>query len=232
MVTGGAKRIGKAVALALAGRGYDIALHCRSSEADAEALARTVQRSGRACEVFSCDLEDPVALSGLVPAVRFVFPHCRLLVNNASVFERGAFWDVTPRLYDRLWAVNFRAPFFLTQAFAAEFKQGQVVNLCDTKAAKEFTSHFAYTLTKKALVDFTRMAAKALGPRIRVNAVAPGMILPSAEFGVADLDRLSKKIPLQRKGTVRDVVAAVLFLENNAYVTGECVFVDGGEHLR
>jgi NAD(P)-dependent dehydrogenase (short-subunit alcohol dehydrogenase family) len=231
LITGGARRIGREVALALAGRGYDIALHCNRSEDEAVRVAKAVRRMGTECEVFSCDLSDSVETSGLVPAVRQRFPHCGLLVNNASVFERGALPDMDPVQFDRLMQINLKAPIFLTQSFASQFKRGHIVNLCDAKIASMFVSHFVYALTKKALFEFTKMAAKTLGPRFRVNAVAPGMILPSREFNEADLVRLSRNIPLQRKGDAKDVVSAVIFLEENAYITGECIFTDGGEHL-
>jgi pteridine reductase len=231
LVTGGAVRIGKALVLSLAERGYDIALHCRNSEREAVRLAGTVKRLGRDCEIFCCDLSDADAVKELVPAVRRRFPRCRLLVNNASVFERGPLPEMTPADWRRIMAVNLEAPVFLARAFAAAFRRGHVVNLCDAKAAGPFTSHFAYALSKKMLLEFTRMSARALGPAVRVNAVAPGMILPSREFGEKDLIRLSAGLPLGRKGEVADVVSAVLFLDENAYLTGQCVYADGGMNL-
>jgi len=232
LITGGARRLGSAVALALAKKGYDIALHCNRSEEEAVRTAKLIRREGRNCEVFVCDLADPDERSGLIPAVYMCFPHCRLLVNNASVFERATLAETSPERFDRMMGIHLKAPFFLTQSFASHFKKGHVVNFCDAKIASTFTTHFAYSLSKKALFEFTRMAAKALGPAMRVNAVAPGMILPSREFNEADLARLSMKIPLQRKGNAGDIVSAVLFLEENDYITGECLFVDGGEHLK
>ncbi|MDM7925418.1 MAG: SDR family oxidoreductase [bacterium] len=231
LITGGAARIGKALVLALVERGYDIALHCRNSERQAVRLAGAVKRAGRECGVFCCDLSDPAAVSELIPAVAGRFPHCRLLVNNASVFERGTLRDLSPSDWRRIMAVNLDAPVFLTRSFAAAFRSGHVVNLCDAKAAANFTSHFAYTMSKKALLDFTAMSAAALGPAVRVNAVAPGLILPSMEFKTRDLVRLSAGLPLGRKGAVSDVVSAVLFLEDNPYVTGQVIFADGGMHL-
>jgi pteridine reductase len=232
LITGGARRLGKSVALALAKSGYDIALHCNRSEEEAVRTAKSIRREGSACEVFVCDLAEDAGRSGLIPAVRQCFPDCRLIVNNASVFERASLAETSPERFDRMMQIHLKAPFFLTQSFASHFKKGHVVNFCDAKIASAFVSHFAYSLSKKALFEFTRMAAKALGPAIRVNAVAPGMILPSREFKEDDLIRLSMKIPLQRKGSADDIASAVLFLEENAYITGECLFVDGGEHLK
>jgi pteridine reductase len=231
LITGGARRIGREIAIAFARKGYDLALHCNQSEKEAVDVARSIRRLGQECEVFACDLADPLAVSGLLPAVRQRFPNCRVLVNNASVFERGDLASADQHQFDRLMQINFKAPFFLTQSFGNLVQSGHVVNLCDAKIAGPFVSHFVYALTKKMLFEFTRMAAKALGPAVRVNAVAPGMILPSSEIKGADLIRLSRGLPLQRKGDPRDVVSAILFLEENAYITGECIFVDGGQHL-
>ena len=232
LVTGGAKRIGLAIATALAERGYDIALHYRSSREEAERAAETIRRSGRSCGIFPCDFNRTEEVLNLVPRVFERFPGCRILVNSASIFERGFLKDTTEDLFDRHLRVNLKAPLFLTRAFAAQGSSGLVVNLCDAKITGELTAYFAYSLTKKALHAFTLMAAKELGPRIRVNAVAPGMILPSTEHSEDDLVRMSKKLPLRRKGDVRYVVSAVLYLLDNDYVTGECLFVDGGEHIR
>jgi pteridine reductase len=231
LITGGAVRIGRALTLALAERGFDIALHCRRSEREAVRLAGVVRRTGADCEVFGCDLADAAAVAELIPAVRLRFPGCRLLVNNASLFERGTLLETRPEDWRRIMDVNLEAPVFLTRDFARVFGRGHVVNLCDAKAAGPYSSHFAYGLSKKMLLEFTRMSAVALGPAVRVNAVAPGMILPSAEFGEKDLDRLSRGIPAGRKGSPADVVSAVLFLEDSAYVTGQCVYADGGMHL-
>jgi NAD(P)-dependent dehydrogenase (short-subunit alcohol dehydrogenase family) len=232
LITGAARRLGKATALALAKNGYDIALHCNRSEAEAVLTAKSIRREGAACEVFVCDLADPSGIAGLIPSVGQCFPNCRLLVNNASLFEKAPFTETTPERFERMMQIHLKAPFFLTQAFASKFKKGHIVNLCDAKISGAFVSHFAYSLSKKALLEFTLMAAKALGPAIRVNAVAPGMILPSREFSEADLNRLSLKVPLQRKGKAEDVASAVLFLEENEYITGQCIFVDGGEHVK
>lgn len=230
-MTGAAKRIGAAIAKALAEQGYDIALHCNTSRNEAEATAAEIRNTGRACEVFPCDLADSKQASGLVPAAFQRFPGCNLLVNSASIFERGHLMETDHELFDRHWNINFKSPFFLTRDFAQRCKSGQVINLCDTKIAEDLVSYFVYTLTKKALYAFTRMAAKELGPGIRVNAVAPGMILPSKGHTDEDLVRMSMKLPLGRRGGEDRVVSAVLFLLGNDYITGECLFVDGGGHL-
>ena len=231
LVTGGAKRIGAALALALAREGYDVALHYLDSEDDAEQTAREVEGIGRRCGLFRCDLRDPGETAALTPRVREVFPHLNVLVNNASIFERAAIRDTDLDLFERHFHVNFRAPFFLTRSFAEGCSSGQIVNVLDTRVRKSEPQHAAYTLSKKALLELTRMAARELGPAIRVNGICPGMILAPAG-GVADeLERRSAALPLQRTGNTANLTAALLFLLDNPFVTGECIYVDGGEHL-
>lgn len=231
MVTGGAKRIGFAISCALADLGYDIALHYHLSQAEAEQAAEIIQKKGKQCVLFPCDLNRIDDVLSLIPSVFKVFPDCRLLVNNASIFERAHFMETDPEFFEKHFNVNFRAPFFLSKLFAAQCSLGQIINLCDAKISKEMTSYFVYSLTKKMLYEFTRMAAKELGPNIRVNAVAPGMILPSTLHNEDDLDRMSRMLPLQKKGDETKVVSAIDFLIQNEYITGECIYVDGGEHL-
>jgi pteridine reductase len=231
LVTGGAKRIGFAIANALAEQGYDIALHYHTSRSEAEQSAERIREKGRRCILFSCDLNRAGEVASLIPAVFKELPECTVLVNSASIFERAHLLETDAEMFERHFNVNFKAPFFLSKDFASRCGSGNIINICDTKIAQELTPFFVYSLTKKALYAFTRMASKELGPTVRVNAVAPGMILPSKGFGEEDLIRMSKKLPLQKKGEAEDVASAVLFLLRNEYITGQCIFVDGGEHL-
>ena len=231
LVTGGARRIGAAVARALAQHGYDVALHYLDSAEPAERTAREIEGIGRRCRLFRCDLNDHDETAALVPNVREHFPDLTVLVNNASVFERGTLRETDRDLFERHFNINFKAPFFLTQAFAEGCARGQVINLLDTRVSRADPHHAAYTLSKKALLELTRMAARELGPAIRVNGVSPGMILPPPGGVVDDLERRSPALPLKRIGDTDNLVAAVLFLLDNPFVTGECIYVDGGEHL-
>lgn len=231
LVTGGARRIGAAIAKALAQHGYDVALHYHTSAEPAERMARTIEDLGRRCRLFRCDLNDHDDTAALVPRVREQFPQLTVLVNNASVFEQATLRDTGRELFERHFNVHFRAPFFLTQAFAEGCSEGQVVNILDTRVSRSDPYHTVYTLSKKALLELTRMAARELGPGIRVNGVAPGMILPPPGGVVDELERRSAGLPLKRIGDTANVVAAVLFLIDNPFITGECVYVDGGEHL-
>ncbi len=231
LVTGGARRIGAAIAKGLAQHGYDVALHYHTSAEPAERTARDIEDLGRRCRLFRCDLNDHDDTTALVPRVREQFPRLNVLVNNASLFERATLRDTGHELFERHFNIHFRAPFFLTQAFAQGCSEGQVINILDTRVRGSDPRHAAYTLSKKALLELTRMAARELGPAIRVNGVAPGMILPPPDGVVEELERRSAGLPLKRIGDTANVVAAVLFFIDNPFVTGECVYVDGGEHL-
>jgi pteridine reductase len=234
LVTGGAKRIGRAICLHLARRGYRIALHYHTSERPARLLARKIERQGGACRLFPCDLEDEKAVEALVPGVARIFPDLRLLVNNASVFERGSMTSGDTSLFNRNFAVNLKAPFILSRYFAlrgSRRAQGQIINMADTHVVQNKVSHFSYLLSKKALCDLTKLAAAELAPRIRVNAIAPGPILPPSGEKDAYLKRLAGHIPLKRKGEMIEILRAMDFLLDHAYVTGQILFVDGGEHL-
>jgi NAD(P)-dependent dehydrogenase (short-subunit alcohol dehydrogenase family) len=231
LVTGGAKRIGRDIALTLARKGFDIALHFRASGDDAQATADEIRRIGRQCEPLEADLADPAQVQALLPAAMRALPHCNLLVNNASVFDRGEFRDTTEELFERTMNVNFRAPFFLARDFARLCKTGHIINLLDAKIARTSVAYFAYTLSKKALAEFTRMAAKVLAPNIRVNGICPGPMLPPPGQSAESLQKLAATVPLGRVGDPQDIASAVAYLVDNEFITGQWLFVDGGQHL-
>jgi NAD(P)-dependent dehydrogenase (short-subunit alcohol dehydrogenase family) len=232
LITGSGKRIGKFIAIALAEKGFNIALNYHSSVKEAEAIAKEIKSIGVQCQLFQCDFNDFKSVSRLIKKVFDYFPDCNLLINNASIFERARLMDTDHELFDRHINVNFKAPFFLSQDFSRNCEKGQIINIIDTKISATLIKYFIYTLTKKALFEFTRMAAKELGPSIRVNAVSPGLILPSFYQKQEDFDKMSEQIPLKRKGNIEDLFSAIWFLIENPFITGECIFVDGGEHIR
>lgn len=231
LITGGAKRIGRTIALALAEEGFDIALHYGRSEEAAREAANAIEDQGRSCRLFQCNLVDFDAVRRLVPQVVEACPDLSLLVNNASLFERAGLADTEEDLYDRQFAVNLKAPFFLSQAFARHAGAGQIINLVDQRITRSEPDHMAYTLTKKALAAFTEMAARDLAPAIRVNGVCPGLILPPPGKTARHLSPLVEKVPLKRRGDPADIAAAVVYLVKQEYVTGQFLFVDGGEHI-
>lgn len=231
IVTGGGKRLGQAMALALADMGYDIAVHYNGSLRDARDTAAEIKAKGRKCEIFRADLSLTKSINALIKNVFRAFPCCSLLVNNASVFEDTEFMDVTEKSFDMEFTLNFKAPFFLSREFSRQKSAEVIVNMLDTRVSRTETGHFVYNLTKRALRDFTLMAAKALGPRIRVNGICPGPILPPPGKDLKYLKRISKNIPLGYAGSPDHVITALKYILENEYVTGECLFVDGGQHL-
>lgn len=231
LVTGGAKRIGAGVCVRLAEMGYDIALHCFKSKSEARKTADAVKERGVACEVIRADLSRPANAAKLVDAAAEKFGGLSLLVNNASVFEKGGFGDITEKRLERDMAVNFKSPFFASRQFARGGRKGLIVNMLDARVTKNHTMHFSYNISKKCLYYFTLAAAKALGPAVRVNAVCPGPVLREASSSAADFKRLGAQTPLGKTGEVEHVCLAVEYLVNNPFVTGETLFVDGGQHL-
>ena len=231
LITGGARRIGRVLSHSLAAHGFDIALHYNSSENEAREVAEEVKKIGSKCGIFQCDFSNVEDVNTLMERVFSRFPACTILINNASIFERSSFMETDPALFDRHFRINFRTPFFLSREFARHCSKGQIINIVDTKVTQAFTPYFAYTLSKKAFLDFTFMAAKELAPGIRVNAVAPGNILPPPDKDHEYLNRLSSKVPLKTSGEPAMIAEAVLFLVKHSYITGQCIYVDGGEHI-
>lgn len=231
LITGAAKRIGSVMALHLAELGYDIALHHHHSEAQAETLAKHIRKKGQACERFACDLSDPDAAKKLISSARKVFPKLSILINNASLFERSPMKSSGFEVLQRHFAVHCFAPYILSREFARLCKKGTIINLLDTNVAQNKVTHTAYLLSKKTLAEMTRLAAVELAPHIRVNGIAPGMILAPEGKPAGYLQKRVQTIPLKKKGDPKDIARTVQFLLENDFITGQIVFVDGGEHL-
>ena len=230
-ITGGAKRIGAALSRYFAQQGYDIALHYNSSAALAHELKDEIEAMGVSCHLFQQDLMDTAMLPAFMAKLLHTMPNCQALINNASVFERASFQQTDEALFDRQFNANFKAPFFLSQAFATDGRQGAIINILDTEIVGSHGSHFAYLLSKKALAEFTTMAARALGPNVRVNAVCPGCILPSDQNEEAYEKKVEAVIPLRSHPGTDDVAQAVYWLVSQAHITGQLIFVDGGKHV-
>ncbi len=231
LITGAAKRLGRAMALHLAKMGFSIALHFHSSRKEAIFLQKQIQENGGSCTLFFCDLENENAVEYLISKVSKKHPDLCVLVNNASIFEQAALKKTTSAFFDRHFKINFKAPYLLTRDFARFVKSGQVIQILDTKITKNLFAYSAYTLSKKALAEFTKMAALELAPQIRVNGIAPGLILLPKGKDENDLHALVEKIPLKKKGSEKVVMQALEFLIENEYITGQILFVDGGQHL-
>ncbi len=218
LVTGGAVRIGRALVEALQASGVEVVVHYRESAAEARALSPFVVQA---------DLAVPDGYAGLLEAAGPV----DILVNNAALFTRDRLAQSTPERVLREFGVNLFAPIELTRQFTAQAEQGVVINLLDRRIEAHDRSCLPYTLAKRALADFTRLAALELAPAIRVNGVAPGPILPPPGFGGADFREQAGTIPLDTIPQVGEIAAAALFLVDSPSITGQIVFVDGGQHL-
>jgi len=231
LVTGGAKRIGKAICLKLAELGFDIALHYASSKKEADETARLIKQSGQKCTLFRCDLSKPAQAEKLIPQVIKKRGSLDLLINSASLFETSSLKNISSARLKKDFETNLFAPILLTKSFAQSTKKGQVIHLLDTHITDNTTDHLSYLLTKKGLADFTKLAAVKLGPNIRVNAIAPGLILAPEKSKKGHLEQRAKKIPAKQKGSPDSITQAVEYLIKNTFVTGEILFCDGGEHL-
>ncbi len=234
LVTGAAHRIGKAIATHLAEQGWSVAIHYHHSEQTAAGFATTLRgrHPGQQFEIFGCDLSDAPPLLDLIPAVIEKMGIPRLLVNNASVFEPGTLMQTNPGLLEHHLAVNLKAPLFLIQRFAALCGRGLIINVADTRITTDKFNYAAYSLSKKALWELTRMAAAELGPAIRVNAVAPGLILPPEGKDETYLLNLARNIVMKKPGGLKPIVQSIDFMLSNDYLTGQLIFCDGGENLR
>ena len=234
LVTGGAKRIGRAIALRLAQEGYAVAVHCRRSRDEAEEVRALIEREGAAAAVVEADLADRDAVGALVGRTNAALGPLTLLVNNASVFEPDEVHSLDPDLWDRHLAVNLRAPAFLARDFARQLpdgRDGAIVNIIDQRVWKLNPQFFSYTLSKAALLTATRTMAQGLAPRIRVNAVGPGPTLTSSRQSEEDFARQGEALPLRRHPTPEEIADAVVFLAQARSVTGQMLAVDGGQHL-
>jgi NAD(P)-dependent dehydrogenase (short-subunit alcohol dehydrogenase family) len=234
LVTGGAQRIGRAIVLALAARGYAVAIHANNSRPQAEQLRREILARGGQAAVLIADLADHKAVNRLVPAAASAIGPLTLLVNNACEFEPDRLGELDRSRWDHQFAVNLRAPVFLAQAFAEQAPAdaaAAIINLLDQRVLKPTPDFISYTLTKSALLTATRTLAQSLAPRIRVNAVAPGPTLPSARQSPEDFAQQAAATPLRRGPSPEEIAEAVLFLATAPSVTGQVLAVDGGQHL-
>ena len=231
LITGAGRRIGAAIARALARVGYAVVLHAQHSRADAEALAGEIKAVGGRAAVVLADLADAEAVRGLVPAAA-TFGPLSLLVNNASLFNEDEFGALERSAFERTLAVNLTAPLLLAQAFAVQAPAGaSIVNIVDQRVLKPTPRFFSYAVSKSALHSATVMMAQALAPKLRVNAVAPGPTLPSPRQSAAEFAAQAATVPLGRGPTPEDVAAAVVYLAGAESVTGTVIAVDGGQHI-
>lgn len=238
LVTGAARRIGRAIALELAAAGHDLALHCRHSRDEAEALAAELRALGGRAEVWAVDLADEAACRDLVPAIVARFGRLDAVVNNASTFEYDDALSFSHAAMERHWRANTAPAVLLAQGLHAHLlargagaASGCLVNLLDQKLGNPNPDYFSYTLSKAALESAGVMLAQALAPVLRVVGVAPGVTLTSGPMNDAEFDAAHRLTPLGRSSTPEDIARAVRFAIESQAVTGSTLWIDGGQHL-
>jgi NAD(P)-dependent dehydrogenase (short-subunit alcohol dehydrogenase family) len=236
LVTGGAQRLGRAAAIELSRAGWGVVIQYRASREAARATCESIVSSGGQCAILEADFLDATAPSRIVEEARQAsLDRLRGLVNCAAIFEHDDAHSLDDKLFERHMRVNALAPAQLCTAFAralADDERGAIVNFLDFKLASPYPDHFSYSLSKYALAGATDMLARALAPRVRVNAVAPGYVLPAPNQSAERYETLHAQTPLARGTTPEDVAGAVRFLLEAEAVTGQTVYVDSGLRFR
>jgi pteridine reductase len=234
LVTGAGTRVGRVIALALGRAGMRVGVHYAGSQKGARQTADEIVAAGSDARTLPGDLTDPATGPRLVEHVVKVFGSIDVLVNSAAVMLRTPVGEVLVEDWDAMFALNLRAPFFLSQAAARAMGErgGVIVNIADLAAFETWRNYIPHTITKAGVVQMTRGLAHALAPKVRVNAIAPGPVLLPDGWTKEQADKLIATTPLGRLGTPEDVAQAVLYLLTADYVTGETILVDGGRHVR
>lgn len=232
LITGASDRIGKSLALFFAQNNYNVAIHYSSSKDKAKKTQKEIiEKSGVLCELFQADFTEENEVISLMDKANTKFK-INCLINNASDFYENSFTDEGSQDLIHFFNVNFKAAYLLSKAFAKIAPQDAlIINILDTNIRKNKTKHFDYLLSKKILEAFTRQAAVELAPKVRVNGIAPGIILAPPGKNEEHIKRMAINIPMKQKGNTKNIVIAAEYLLKNKFVTGEILFVDGGEHL-
>jgi NAD(P)-dependent dehydrogenase (short-subunit alcohol dehydrogenase family) len=236
LVTGGAHRLGKAFALTLARMGYDLLLQYHSAGEQAQSTKAEIEVIGAHVHLFKADLTQPDQTQSLFSQVDFILnPSTQilsLLVNSAASMPVGNPRELKLEDWDSALDLNLRAPFLLAQQAAKRMTSGGlIVNITDIGAQKAWSRYPSYTVSKAGLESLTKLLARALAPGIRVNAIAPGLVLPSDVVTLEQWDKLVEKLPLKRAATLDEITSALEFLIHNEYITGQTIVVDGGYSL-
>ncbi len=235
LVTGGVRRLGRAIAQALAQAGSDLAIHHHSSsEEQAEGAATELRDLGRRVELFRADLTHPQEIERLFVEVEEAFGALDILVNNAAIFKRRPIDEISFEDWDRVLDLNLRAPFFCGQRAARLMNRraaGRIINIADIGGLQPWSGYAHHSISKAGLIMMTRVMARALAPSILVNAIAPGPVLPADDLDQRERAELAEKTALRRLGQPGDIARAVVFLVQSDYITGETLVVDGGKTL-
>ena len=233
VVTGGAHRVGGALALAFARAGADVVVNYHTSAEEARATVRAIEALGRRALGVQADVAAPAEARALIATAQRELGRIDVLVNSASRFDRAPLAQITPEEWDRVLGVNLKGPFLLAQAAADALREsrGSIINILDLSAFQAWPSYVHHAVSKAGLLHLTRCLARALAPHVRVNAVAPGTVLPPDDFdGNDNAGGLDRRV-LERPGTPEDVADAAVFLATAEFITGEVLVVDGGRHL-
>jgi pteridine reductase len=235
LVTGAGKRVGRAIATALAGRGAIVAIHYRSSQVEAEAAVAEIVGQGGRARSFHADLEQVADIEKMIEQVLDAFGRIDVLVNCASVFYRKPLAEVTEHDWDVNLDTNLKAPFFLSKFAGAAMRRqsaGKIVNIGDWAGVRPYNNYLPYTVSKSGLIGLTRALAKALAPEVQVNLVALGPVMPPEDYDAAEVERLRNATLTKTLGTPNDVARSVIFLcEGADFTTGATLMVDGGRLL-
>ena len=234
LITGGARRIGRAIALDLAGHGHPVVIHCNHSHEDADELVAEIAKNGGKAAIVRADLGDTDALEGLVAEAAGCFGPLGVLVNNASIFEEDSAQDFDWDTWDKHFAVHAKAPVQLARSFAQQLgadDDGLIVNIIDQRVWRPTPRFFSYTLSKSVLWTATQTLAQALAPRIRVNAIGPGPTLPNSRQDQAAFDAQVAALILERGPDLAEFGATIRYLWQARSVTGQMIALDGGQHL-
>ncbi|MEX2015498.1 MAG: SDR family oxidoreductase [Candidatus Hydrogenedentales bacterium] len=232
LVTGAAKRLGRATAAAFAREGAAVVIHYNQSAEDAEAFAAELRAQGNDAATIQGDLADIAVAENLIAEATHAHGPIDVLVNNASIFPADRLAEVSWTSFVVNDLVNAFGPFLLARAFAAQGRPGVVINFLDARIRDYDAEHVSYHLSKRLLHTFTQLMAVEFAPRVRVNAVAPGLVLPPEGRDEAYLEALKNTNPLQQYGAADDVAEAVVYLAGAEFVTGQTIYVDGGRHMR
>jgi NAD(P)-dependent dehydrogenase (short-subunit alcohol dehydrogenase family) len=232
LVTGAAIRLGREIALALADEGYAIGLHYHQSEQQAQELSLQLHDKGIPVLLLQADLTVPQQIARIFDQVSASGYPLKILVNSAAVMQVGNLETTSVEDWDATFAVNLRAPWLCARYASHLMKDsGVIINISDAASGRPWKEYPAYSISKSGLDSLTRILARSLAPKIRVNAVAPGLVMPSPGFPDDKWERLVERLPAKKSGTPEDIVRAVLFLIHNEYITGQTLAVDGGYQL-
>jgi len=229
IVTGGAVRIGRALALHLARNGWDIALHYRASGNSAQSAVEEIRGLGRLCKSFQCDFSEIRTVEKFIDQILDAFSDVRLLINSASVFINQTIEDSEIDTLADALSINLMAPYLLMRDYKKKVGKGMIVNILDERILRNLPGFSAYSVSKAGLAHLTELAALEWGRSLRVNAIAPGLILPPANGSPDYLQRASAQVPMNTHGNVDDIARGLQYLIDSPFVNGETLFIDGGE---